>query len=362
MIAGRNVPHLGVRAGSLRLRRLTDGHRYGFYVARRLAFLPVGLLIVVTISFFVVNLVPSDPARIKVGGLASESELESIRAQLGLNHSVGDRYVQYVGHLLRGDLGRSFYSGRPVIDDIELYLPSTIELIVLALVVAVLLGSTIGAISAYFDKRPADSVARFFVSLTQAVPDFFLGLLLVFVLSYHLKLTPLSTGQLGLLDPTPPHRTGAMLVDSLLAGQWGVFRSAVSHAILPVLTLGIYYSAYFAKTARAVLVEALDSNQVEFARALGLSERRVLAYAFRSGRTQILTYVGVLFSSLIGAAAIVEIIFAWNGIGQFAVDRILHADLPEIQGFMLVAGFITLLVFLVLDLVVVRLDPRVKLD
>lgn len=320
----------------------------------------MAIFIVVTLSFVIVNVIPSDPAHVKAGDLASPSVVAEIRHQLGLDRPFFTRYWDYLRGVLHGDLGRSYYSGRPVWSDIWLYLPSTIELIVFALIVAVLIGIAVGTVSALFWSRMPDRLARSFVTVTQAVPDFFLGLIFIFVFFSRLHWAPPPTGQLDIIDPTPPGVTHALMIDSLIHGDWAIFRSALSHAVLPVLALGIVYSAYFAKATRSALKRALDSHQVEFARACGLREREVLAYAFRAVRTPIMTYGGILFSGLVGGAAIVETVFSWNGIGQFEIDRILHFDIPEIQGFIMVAGLITLLVYLALDILVVLTDPRVS--
>jgi ABC-type dipeptide/oligopeptide/nickel transport system permease component len=335
---------------------------FSLFALKRLAFVPAAVLIVVTLSFFIVNFVPSDPAREKSGGLSSEADVQLIRHQLGLDKDVWHRFWDFLTNLFtHGSLGRSYYSDRPVWADIGLYLPSTIELIVLSLFVATVLGVGVGAIGAHFKERAPDVVVRVFITVTQAIPDFFLGLLLIFLIFYKAGWAPAPTGQNGLLEFPENPLTHAVLFDALIQGQWSLAGSAFTHAILPALTLGIFYSAYFAKTTRSVLGRAFDSYQVEFARSLGLPERRVLGYAFRQARTPIITYGSILFAALIGGAAIVETVFAWGGLGQFAIDRILHLDIPEVQGFIMIAGLFTLLVFLVLDILVIFLDPRVSI-
>lgn len=332
------------------------------FAAKRLAFVPVAVLVVITLSFFIVNLVPSDAAREKAGGLASDADVALVKHQLGLDQDIWHRYADFMSNLLaHGSLGRSYYSGRPVWQDVWLFLPSTIELIILSLIIATVVGVGAGTIGAHFKDRFPDYVVRGFITVTQAIPDFFLGLLLIFLIFYKAGWLPAPTGQNGLLE-FPEHAiTHAVLFDAVVNGQWSLAGSAFSHAVLPALTLGIFYSAYFAKTARSVVGTAFDSYQVEFARSLGLPDRQVLGYAFRQARTPIITYGSILFAALIGGAAIVETVFAWGGLGQFAIDRILHLDIPEVQGFIMVAGLFTLIIFLVLDLLVIFLDPRVSI-
>lgn len=335
---------------------------FALFAAKRLAFVPFAVLIVITLSFFIVNLVPSDPAREKAGGLATDEDVELIRQQLGLDQSVFQRYLDFMGDLFtQGTLGRSYYSERPVWSDIWQYLPSTIQLILMSLLVATVIGVGIGTIGAHFKERLPDVFVRAFITVTQAIPDFFLGLILIFVIFYKLGWLPAPTGQNDLLEFPSNPITNAVLFDAIINGEWSLAWSAFKHAILPCLTLGLFYSAYFAKTARSVVGRAFDSYQVEFARSLGLSDLKVLGYAFRQARTPIITYGSILFAALIGGAAIVETVFAWGGLGQFAIDRILKLDIPEIQGFIMISGLITLVIFLILDLLVIFLDPRVSI-
>lgn len=336
--------------------------RFGRYALRRLALLPLGLFIVVTFSFALVNLAPGDPARAIAGGLADEETLQGIRVELGLDQSIPARYVDYVTDLARGDLGTSFFTDRPIAQEIWQRLPDSIELIVMSLAVATVLGLLIGGIGAYFRGGTIDRLSRLLTSALQSIPDFFLGLVLIYVLFFELGWTPPPVGRLGLMESPPPTITGGLLTDAALAGDWEIFWSGVRHSIMPVLALGVFYSAYFAKTTRAVLANAFASRHVEFARACGLPTRTVWAYALRDARTPILTYGAILFAVLVGGAAIVEIVFAWGGVGEWAIERILSLDIPAIQGFVLVAGVLTLLTYVALDLLVARLDPRISYE
>jgi peptide/nickel transport system permease protein len=333
------------------------------YILRRLAFVPFAALIVVTLSFLLVNAIPSDPAQLQAGPAANDETIARINHQLGLDESLWTRYWDWISDLVTtGSLGESYFSKRSVWSDIGLYIGSSLELVFLAMTVAVVLGVGMGALGAYFQGRAVDRVTGAFVTVIQVVPDFLLGLVGVYVLFFQLGWLPSPTGQLGLLDAKPDRVTGAVLFDVIITGQWSLLGSAISHAILPVLTLGISFSAMFAKITRNVLERSLGSFQVEYARACGLSRWKVFVYAFSAARTQILTYAGLLFAALLGGSAIVEQLFSWNGLGQFAVKRILQLDLPEMQGIILVLAAITLIVILVIDLLVALLDPRVSYE
>ncbi|MEE8601352.1 ABC transporter permease [Euzebya tangerina] len=329
------------------------------YLGRRMALLPIGLFVVVTLSFALVNLAPGDPARAIAGGLADEETLQEIRVDLGLAEPIPQRYASYLGDLARGDLGTSYFTNLPITQEIWERLPDSLELIVMSLTVAVVLGLAVGGIGAYYRGRAADRISRLATSALQSIPDFFLGLLLIYLLFFLLGWAPAPVGRIGLMESRPPRVSGGLLIDAAIAGDWEIFASGLRHSIMPVLALGLFYSAYFAKTTRAVLAQAFASRQVEFARACGLPTRTIWAYALRQARTPILTYGAILFAVLIGGAAIVEIVFAWGGIGEWAVDRILSLDIPAIQGFVLVAGIITLITYVALDVLVARLDPRI---
>ncbi len=335
---------------------------FAAYVLKRLAFLPLAMFLVITVSFFMVNLLPGDPARVIAGGFATDETLAKINADLGLDQPLLPRFGDYLSGLVKGDLGISFETQVPVADGVVRFLPATIELVLPALLFAAVGGIALGTFGAYYRGRAPDRITSAFVSLGQAVPDFFLGIVLIYVLFFRLGLTPGPEGRLGFLDTVPESRTNFMFLDAALDGEWSTFGSLVSHAILPWLTLALVYMAYFARVTRSVVTNALDSQQVEFARACGLPERTVLHYAFLEARTSVLTFGGILFAALIGGAAIVESIFSWNGFGQWGLDAMLRLDIPVILGFIVVSGILTLLVFFVIDLLVLKLDPRVSYE
>jgi ABC-type dipeptide/oligopeptide/nickel transport system permease component len=292
--------------------------------------------------------------------VASQSQIDAIRADLGLDRGLWARYVDYIGGVLHGDLGTSYFSHQPITSEIATRLPATLELIALSVLFAALFGVAVGCIGAYFRGKWLDKLGRLLTSVLQSVPDFFLGLLLIYFLFFVAGIAPAPTGQLGITATRPDKVTGFIPVDALIAGDTTTFVSALQHLVLPVLTLGLVYSAYFAKTARSTVSKALNSQQVQYARALGLRERSVLRYAFVEARGTIVTYAGVIFAALLGGEAIVERIFAWDGIGSWALQGILRLDVPVVQGMVVIAGTITLLTYTVLDIVVGLLDPRIS--
>lgn len=330
-------------------------------IVKRLVLLPVSLFVLITLSFGLTELMPGDPAVAIAGNFASQDEVARIHAELGLDRPVGERYVAYLSDTARGDLGASFFTGRDVRDELMDRLPATIELVVLSLLLATVLGLSLGAWGAYHRRRWPDRVSRNVVTLFQSVPDFLIALLAIFVFYYLFALAPDPVGRLG-LDTTGPDVTGFLLLDTILVGRFDLLGSYLAHLLLPVVALGVAYSAFFAKMARSTMARAFDSPQVEFARACGLPERQVVRYAWLASRAPIVTYAAVLFGSLIGGASIIETIFSWQGAGQWALEAILRLDVPVIQGFILATGLLTILLYLVLDVVTLFLDPRVRYE
>jgi peptide/nickel transport system permease protein len=336
--------------------------RLATLIGRRLLALPLSLLILVTLTFLLVELMPGNPAVAVAGSFASPEQVAEIEAELGLDRPLVDRYLSYLGSAVRGDLGESFFSGQAVTAALWERLPATVELVALALLVAGVIGLVLGTLGAYFRRTWYDSFSRAAITLFQSIPDFLLALLLIFFLFFLWRLAPAPVGRLGLSTGSVERVTGFLLIDTLVTGQPGLFVEALRHLMLPVLALGIVYSAYFGKTARSTMAKALGSSQVEFARASGLSEWKVLTYAFLEARTPILTYGAILFGALVGGAAIIETIFTWQGVGQWALTAILELDIPIIQGFILAAGLVTIVLYLLLDVLVLILDPRIRYE
>jgi len=345
---------------ALRARQVNTRRRAALkYAIKRIVIVPISLFVLGSISFVLVFFIPGKPAVTILGDFATPEQVARVNQELGLDKPLGERYLSYWGRLLHGDLGKSFFTNEPVLDDIGKFLPNTLELVVLSLLVAVLLGLLIGVVGAYFSRRWPDRLMSGITSALQSVPDFFLALVGIYVLFFLLGWAPAPIGRL----PVSASGTESFLIfGSLFSGDWETFGAAVSHAVLPVLTLGLVYSAYFAKTTRGSMGKALLTPQVEFARACGLPERKVVYYAFLSARTTVITYIAILFGSLLGGAAIVERVFNWRGVGQWALEGVLKVDVPVIQGFVIVAGLMTLTLFLVLDLLVLALDPRVSYE
>lgn len=330
------------------------------YLLIRLAFIPLGALGVATLSFFLVNLVPSDPVRALLGDLATAQQVKAQRHILGLDRSLWHRYVSFLNGLVHGTLGHSYYGGDSVGGQIVSRLASTAELVVLGFLVAWIVGVLLGAMSAYWAGGIVDRVLGGVIALTQAVPDYVIGLIGSLVFFYALHILPAPIGQIGLNTAQPHHITGAAFLDALLSGNTAALGDAFGHLVMPVLALGIANSVVFARVTRSTLAEALGTAHVEFARARGLAEFAVVRQAFRASKIPVITYAATVAASLVAGDAIIEQVFNWQGIGQWAVTALLKRDIPSIQGFVLLTGTVTLVCYLVADLLILRADPRIR--
>jgi ABC-type dipeptide/oligopeptide/nickel transport system permease component len=331
------------------------------FVLKRFLVIPAALLALVTLTFLLVSLIPGDPAYMILGDNATPQQVAKVHTELGLDHTWLHRYLSYFGAVLHGNLGVSFSTGRSVRAQILSLLPNSLVLIIPGIAAAVLIGTVIGGTAAYFRRRLADRALSVVITSTQSVPDFFIGGLMILVFYFALHFAPAPVGALGTGDVPHRHVTGSLVLDAVLTGSGHAVLSIAAHAVLPVLTLGIFWSSYFAKTVRNSMTQSLASPHVEFARAIGLRERTAIGYAFHSARTPILTYAAILFGSLLGGDAIIERVFAWPGVGSWALDGVLNNDVPVVQGFVLCVGILTLFVYLALDVVVMVLDPRVRI-
>lgn len=341
------------------LERLSNRRLIVRYAARRSLLFPALIFFVVTATFALVNLVPSDPARV-IGGInANARQLATISKALGINGSVLSRYGHYLNLLVHGNLGVSYYTHEPVLNGITSRLMSTAEIVVLSLILGAVLGIGFGCCAAYYERRWPESAIRGAISAVQGLPDFLLGVVLIYLFTYVWHIAPGPVGQLSFTATAPPQVTGSALVDSLIAGQWSTAADAIAHLVLPVVTLGVVVSAFIAKVVRGVLSEALASEFTEFSRACGRTEWLTLRYALATIRAPMVTSLGIVFVVLFGGDAIVETLFSWNGLGQWAISSLINLDVPVIEGYVLFIALITLSSFLVVDLLVVSLDPRV---
>lgn len=334
--------------------------RFLRYAGKRLLFLIPQLVAVSLIVFFLVRLLPGDPAFLMAGQFATKERIEEVRRELGLDRPLAEQYVIYVGNVLKGDFGRSWRTSQAVTADIRQRLPATLELVLSAGILSVLLGVPIGVYTAVKRRGIADRGLFVYGMLAGSIPDFWLGLILIFIFFSKLGIVPGPIGQLDPILSTPPAVTGMIVIDALLAGRWEAFRSALAHLVLPVATLTLVYMTLVIKNTRSTVEDMMQSDFVEHGRALGLPRRILLRYALRNAMPPIVTVIGIVFWFLLGGAVLVETVFAWGGLGQYAVEAVVNSDYAPLQAFVLLAAVFTLVVFLLVDLAYFVIDPRIK--
>jgi len=245
-------------------------------------------------------------------------------------------------------------------DDLVERVPATLELITVSFLLAVLIAVPLGVLLATRGGGGAQRAVMGYGLLAGAIPDFWLALLLAFVFYFQLRWLPAPIGQLDIAISTPPFVTGMLLIDSVLAGDWEALRSHIAHLVLPVATLTLLYAAPILKMTRSSMESVLGSGFIRYSRAAGLPNSQVMRYALRNALSPVVTLVGVLYGILLSGAVLVEQVYGWGGAGQYAVQSILNSDYLAIQGFVLVAGAFALLVYLVVDIVHLLIDPRIQ--
>ncbi|MGI9659005.1 MAG: ABC transporter permease, partial [Gaiellaceae bacterium] len=277
------------------------------------------------------------------------------------NRPIWDQYVDYLSGVVKLDLGDSIFTSNPVASDLGDRLPATLFLVATALTFSLVVGIAAGAFAARRRNKAGDRSVRATSFFVLSLPDFWLGLLLLYVFFFRLGWAPPPIGQLGPNDPDVDFISGAAVIDAILSGNPAGLKAAVGHAALPILTLGIIYAAPIARLTRSAMVESLNADYIQFGRACGLPSFTLWRYAVRSSLPPVVTFAGILFSVLIGGAVLVETVFSWGGAAQYAANAIKQNDFPAIQGFVLISGIISVVVFLIVDLLYVAIDRRVKL-
>jgi peptide/nickel transport system permease protein len=330
---------------------------------KRLGTVIPSLIGVVIVTFLLTRVLPGDPAAYFAGPAATPEAIEQIRAALGLDRPLWEQFVAYVADLARGDLGDSLTTGRPVAEELAARLPASAELTLLGLLFSVAIAIPLGIVAAVKQGSAADHAARVVATAGVSLPVFFTGLLLVYVFYFRLGWAPAPMGRLDFMFSEPDRITGFFLIDSLLMGDMALFRAAFAQIWLPALTLGIFSLAPITRMTRASMLAVLASDFVRTARAAGLSPRRVVVtYAFRNALLPVITTLGMVFSFLLGANVLVEKVFAWPGVGSYAVEALIASDFAPVQGFVLAMAVLYVLLNLLIDVLYGVIDPRVRMD
>ena len=322
------------------------------------------LLGVLVATFLITRVLPGDPAVFFASNPSmSQEDVERVRVALGLDKSLIEQFWLYLGSLWQGDLGKSISTGQPVAVEMMNRLPASAELTIFAFVVAIAVSIPLGVMAALRPGSWIDQTCRIVATLGVSMPTFVTGLLLIYLFYYLLGIAPEPTGRLDPFMFKPPVVTGMILIDSPLAGDFETTWAAFRQILLPGLTMAIFALAPLARMTRASMLNVLSSEFIRTARANGLSRRKiVMTYAFRNAMLPVVTSLGMTFSYMLGANVLVEKVFAWPGIGAFAMDSLISLDYAPLQAFMLIMAGIFLLVNLVTDLLAGLVDPRAGLN
>jgi peptide/nickel transport system permease protein len=315
---------------------------------------------VIIVTFLLTRALPGDPAAYFSGPNATIQEIEETRVAMGLDRSWPVQFGLYVRDLSHGDLGKSLTTGRPVLTEILARLPASAELTLFGMMIALTIALPLGVLAATRPGSWIDHLCRLIATAGVSTPSFFLGLLLIYVVYYLLGWAPAPLGRLGMAYIAPPAITGAYLLDSLIAGDLATFRAAFSQLALPGLTLGIYSLAPLARITRASMLNTLSSDFVRTARASGLSRYQIIVvHALRNSILPVITILSLVFAFLLGANVVVEKVFAWPGIGSYAIDAVIASDYASVQGFVLAMALIYVTLNLATDILYGLLDPRI---
>lgn len=330
------------------------------FVLTKILYLVPTVLGITLVAFGFIRLLPGDPVLLMAGerGVSAERYAQ-ISAQLGYDKPIWQQYFHYLGDLLHGDLGNSLVTKKPVLTEFLALFPATVELALVAIILATVIGVPVGVLAAIKRGSWFDQISMTGALIGFSMPIFWWGLLLIIFFSGILQWTPVS-GRISLMFYFP-QVTGFMLIDSLLSGQKGAFTSAVSHLILPSVVLATIPLAVIARQTRSAMLEVMGEDYVRTARAKGLPMRRVIGvHALRNAMIPVITTIGLQVGVLMAGAILTETIFSWPGIGKWMIDSISRRDYPVVQSGLLLIAAIVMIVNLLVDLTYGLINPRIR--
>lgn len=331
------------------------------YIIRRLLGIVLILIGVTIVTFVVAHLVPADPVVSALGQKAAEKPevVAAYKARWGLDKPLYVQYFVYMRNLLKGDMGMSLTTRRPVASDLATYFPATVELATAAILISALFGVFTGIWAAWRRGGWFDNLARAGSLLGVSIPGFWLALIVLYIFYYRLGWFP-GPGQLDLSAVPPPRVTGLVTIDCLIAGDFKLFLNALWHLVLPATVLASFSAGLIARTTRSSMLEVLAQDYIRTARAKGLGSGTLLTYhAARNALIPTVTLLGLAYGNMLGGTVFVETIFAWPGVGRYAYQAATALDFPAIMGATLLFTFIYAMVNLIVDLLYGALDPRV---
>jgi len=330
------------------------------YIILRIAWIPAGVLLVVSIMFFLTHLVPGGAVQVALGPHATEERIARVMQEYGLDKPLYIQYVRYIGDLFKGDLGESIVRQKPVIAEIATYLPASIELVIAAILLIILLGIPLGVIAAIHKDRFLDFLSRGVAIGGVSLPQFWLALMLLLAFSFGLRWFP-SGGRISSAVSAPHHYTGMYVLDSILSGNGRALWNSLAHIILPALTLAVTNISTTTRLTRDGMLKAFKEDYITVAWAYGLKPWKIhFKYALKNAVLPTITNLGMTMAFLFGGAFIVETVFSFPGIGYYSTLALLQQDYAPVAGVAIVVSLLYLVVNMLIDIVYVVIDPRIR--
>lgn len=332
------------------------------YIVTRIALTLPMILILATLVFFVMRIIPGDPVRSALGPKGSPETVARLRDQLGLDDPLLVQYGRFLGDMARLDFGRALTGGRrPIVDEMSERFPATLELVIPATALALIIGVVGGALAAAHRKRPTDYALRLYSVVIYSIPIFWLGLMLQLLLGVRLGWFPIAGRIDAVVGTTLDRTTNILVIDSAISGNWTALGSALWHLVLPVLTLGLILSGVFVRLTRINVIETLQMDYIAAARARGIRERVVVyGHALKNAMIPVITLIGLQVAILLAGAVLTETVFSWPGMGQYLVQRISARDYTAVQSVITMFAMFVALISLAVDIIYSLVDPRVR--
>jgi peptide/nickel transport system permease protein len=332
------------------------------YILTRLALTVPMVFILATLVFVVMRVIPGDPVSSALGPKGTPEMIQRIRAQLGLNEPMIVQYGRFLRDILTFNFGNSLIGGhRPIIDEMSERFPATLELVLPASILALVIGIYGGAFAASRRKRATDYAIRLYSVIIYSLPIFWLGLMLQLFLGVRLKWLPVSGRIEAIIGTSLKHVTNIYTIDALISGNWPAFWSVLAHLVLPTLTLGLILSGVFVRLTRINVIETFQSDYIGAARARGIRERvLVYTHALKNAMIPVITLIGLQVAILLAGAVLTETVFSWPGMGSYLVERISGRDYTAVQSVITVFALFVALISLAVDIIYSLVDPRVR--
>lgn len=336
--------------------------KYWQYLVRRLAGGVVSLLGLSVIIFAVSRILPGNPARMALGAMASEEQVQALAQEMGLTKPLLEQYVHYMSGLLSGDLGQSLETKRAVTTDIVQYLPATLELITISMLFTIVFGIPLGVIAAQNKDGAVDHATRLLAFFSVSVPGFFIGVLFQLIFGYMLEWLPITGRIASRYGEQVTSTTGFMLVDTLLAGNLAAHINVWLHLLLPALALSLAGMGQVMRITRSSMIDIQDQDFVEAERGFGLPDWLVTyKYTLKNAFIPTLTILGLIYASLLGNAFLIEVVFSWPGLALYGVTAVMNNDFNAVVGVTMTIGVAFVSINFLVDVLLGRVDPRIRL-